>query len=177
MVKEKKSLEKSKQEIELEELLFAEHVPFDISEALATDEDDVLPLVFDNDEPKSSKRAHPDDDEAPKWHDEQDDVLAVDLTDKNVTKKLRLDPNETTISVHEYSLRLKQQFEKIHGTPDWAKIPEKGAEVSSADSMEFLRTSFGIKAAKKFNSALDAEFLDVVRLKDANIEEYSQVCF
>ena len=169
-----KSLEKTKQEIDLEELLFAEHVPLDFSETVE-EEDDVLPLVFDTDEPSSTKRPHPDNDEAPKWHDEQDDVLTVNLTNKNVTKKLRLDPTETTISVHQYSLRLKQQFEKIHGTPEWAKIPQNGAETSSADSMEFLRTSFGVKAAKSFNSTLDAEFLDVVRLKDANIEEYSQV--
>ncbi|TPX61365.1 hypothetical protein PhCBS80983_g01165 [Powellomyces hirtus] len=108
------------------------------------------------------------------WED--DDNVPVNIVDKKRLRKLRLDYSETTLSGKEYEARLRKQFQRIHPTPQWAEISirEQKNGDSSDDLLKILRTSMGIVDTQRQTRVLNPDFLEVVRLKDANQMAYSQ---
>ncbi|CAG8806355.1 22742_t:CDS:1, partial [Racocetra persica] len=54
------------------------------------------------------------------WEDSDDEKVCVSLQSKNILKKLRKDEDEDVISGDQYEKRLRQQFEKLYPTPNWA---------------------------------------------------------
>lgn len=55
------------------------------------------------------------------WVDEDDESVAVDLTKASRTKKLRRSEKEAVVSGSVYEQRLREQFERAHGSVAWAR--------------------------------------------------------
>jgi U3 small nucleolar RNA-associated protein 18 len=58
---------------------------------------------------------------APAWHDSDDERLLVSLASNSRLRTLRRTEEEDVINGREYARRLRQQFLKLHPTPDWVK--------------------------------------------------------
>ncbi|KNC96269.1 uncharacterized protein SPPG_08420 [Spizellomyces punctatus DAOM BR117] len=110
----------------------------------------------------------------PAWED--DDDVPVNIVDTKRLRKLRLNYSEKVLSGREYESRLRQQYEKIHPTPQWALKPfrEQKAGNSGDDLLRILRTTTSIVSTKRNNATLNPDLLEIVRLKDANQAAYSQ---
>ncbi|KAI8826861.1 WD40-repeat-containing domain protein [Fimicolochytrium jonesii] len=109
------------------------------------------------------------------WSD--DDDVPVNIIDSKRLRKLRLDYSEKVLTGKEYEQRLRQQFVKMHPTPQWATIKLRDQEnggSSSDDLLRILRTSMGIVDKGRQAKQLSPESLDIVRMKDANQMAYSQ---
>ena len=105
------------------------------------------------------------------WVDgDQDYLESVNIQEKNRTRKLKRSFDEINVTGKEYEKRLREQFQIIHPTPNWAKIPENDLEKD--DSNELLTTS---KPLIQKGSILNPDKLLVIRAKDANQAEYAQV--
>ena len=103
------------------------------------------------------------------WLDEDQEALeSVNLQAKNRTKKLKRSFEEVQVSGKEYEERLRAQFQKIHPTPDWAKITEETGQ----ETNDLLTTS---KPLVQKGPTLNPDKLLVIRAKDANQAEYGQV--
>ncbi|RHZ79524.1 hypothetical protein Glove_144g149 [Diversispora epigaea] len=59
------------------------------------------------------------------WHDSDDENVNVSLKSKNMLKKLRKTEEEDVISGSQYETRLRNQYENLHPTPNWATPPSK----------------------------------------------------
>jgi hypothetical protein len=92
------------------------------------------------------------------WSDNQD--IQVDVQSKNRLKKLRNDYNETVISANDFESRLRSQFQKINPTPEWA---------TQSEEQEFNTTT------PLVSKLLNPSQLEIMRVKDANHEQYSNV--
>ncbi|KAJ3222049.1 U3 small nucleolar RNA-associated protein 18 [Clydaea vesicula] len=102
-----------------------------------------------------------------KWIDDDDDLITVNIaTLNNRTRKLRAKEEEETISGKEYEKRLRQHFNKIHPIPNWAKVEDDYQETEG--DLSFLRQNMGIFDSSKVDKKISSDFLDILRLKDAN---------
>eukprot|EP01137_Pigoraptor_chileana_P019040 Opistho-2@79493 len=57
---------------------------------------------------------------APAWVDDDDGALNVDIAGERRLRKLRKTEDEEEIDGADYEARLRSQFERIHGRPQWA---------------------------------------------------------
>ena len=101
------------------------------------------------------------------WADNDDQDLMVNLDAKNRLKKLKRDFDEVEIDRDDYEKRLRAQYQRINPTPAWAQVTEAKNEYPSIFSTT--------KALLKKSPVLNPDKLDIVRAKDANQQEYSQV--
>ena len=99
----------------------------------------------------------------PVWNDVDD--VKVDIQSSKRLRKLKTFQEETI--VQDYESRLRKQFTKLHPTPAWATRPVAESEVDS------FNIANGI-LSKQNKTALDPDFLPVLRLKDANQSAYSE---
>jgi U3 small nucleolar RNA-associated protein 18 len=67
------------------------------------------------------------------WYDSDDDRLAVSLASQARLRKLRTTESEDVVSGKEYIRRLRNQFQQLHPTPEWA-TPELAAKRRKTDS-------------------------------------------
>lgn len=138
---------KSKEEVELEKLVFGDVATFENglnfseSEASESDgEDDFAEPDLDkvssdqlfvvdvgdedgqadqNSDMETSSEESESDDEQKAWTDSDDEKIAVTLS-ANRVKKLRRTEAETQLDGKTYERRLRAHFEKLHPTPKWA---------------------------------------------------------
>lgn len=67
------------------------------------------------------------------WHDSDDERITINLTNSDRLKKLRKNPDDTSISASSYVNRLRAQFEKIYPRPRWIEDLEKAEDDSDAE--------------------------------------------
>ena len=72
-------------------------------------------------EPKSQPKTLQKSSKRSAWTDPDDSPLTVSLSSKKQLRKLRDTPSEDVVSGVEYEAKLRRQFEKIHGTVEWAQ--------------------------------------------------------
>ncbi|CAG8474312.1 12784_t:CDS:2 [Dentiscutata erythropus] len=70
------------------------------------------------------------------WQDSDDEKVCVSLQSKSMLKKLRKNEDEDVISGDKYEKRLRQQFEKLYPTPNWATVPSKRKRQKMLDSSD-----------------------------------------
>ncbi len=104
---------------------------------------------------------------APAWRDDDDELGKVDIQSSNRLRKLKTDFDETAIQGSEYEERLRSQFERINPTPSWAQVSQEEEEKDAI----FGTTKPLVKKAPSLNP----DKVVMIRLKDANHKEYSQV--
>lgn len=90
---------------QLENELFGDIEKQFVNKAPSTSHDDAL-FVID----RGEKRAV--------WSDEEECDREISLGDRNITKKLRTGDGDT-MSGRQLEVKLRSQFKKIHGTPNW----------------------------------------------------------
>lgn len=59
--------------------------------------------------------------DAPAWVDSDDERLVISLASNPHLRKLRLTESEDLVNGKEYTKRLRQQFQRLYPTPNWAK--------------------------------------------------------
>ncbi|CAJ0637337.1 23490_t:CDS:2 [Entrophospora sp. SA101] len=59
------------------------------------------------------------------WQDSDDENITVSLKNQSKIRKLRETEEEDLISGAQYEMRLRNQFEKLNPTPNWATLPSK----------------------------------------------------
>ncbi|KZT35439.1 WD40 repeat-like protein [Sistotremastrum suecicum HHB10207 ss-3] len=112
------------------------------------------------------------------WHDPADDALTVSLTSKTKLRKLRDSKDEDEVDGRVYQRKLRQQFEKINPTPEWAtkarkrkrrRDDEDEDDEATEDLLDpVLNASGGLVNHRKVKESLASGSLSVERLRDAN---------
>jgi U3 small nucleolar RNA-associated protein 18 len=112
----------------------------------------------------------------PAWIDDDDDTLEINLTSINRTKKLRETEQEITLSGTEYEKRLRKQFEKVYRRPIWAyiKAESQNLGLDKEEQFSFFKASNDIVNENFSTKLLSPDKIDILRVHDANQEEYSQ---
>jgi U3 small nucleolar RNA-associated protein 18 len=112
----------------------------------------------------------------PAWIDDDDDTLEINLTSINRTKKLRETEQEITLSGTEYEKRLRKQFEKVYRRPIWAyiKAESQNLGLDKEEQFSFFKASDDIVNENFSTKLLSPDKIDILRVHDANQEEYSQ---
>ncbi|CAB4406560.1 unnamed protein product [Rhizophagus irregularis] len=121
------------------------------------------------------------------WQDSDDENITVSLKSKNRLKKLRTTEEEDIISGDQYEKRLRNQFEKLHPTPNWAIVPSKRkrrteSEIFDGDSSDIEKIDVLnkdideslVKSGVNSRWKLKANKLEIYRMQDANRAAYSQ---
>ncbi|CAG8630153.1 4732_t:CDS:2 [Funneliformis caledonium] len=112
------------------------------------------------------------------WQDSDDENVTVSLKSKNMLKKLRMTEDDDLISGDQYEKRLRNQFEKLHPTPNWAVVPSKRKRQTDNERMEDsdkdLSEIDDVAESGKNKWKLKAKRLEIYRVKDANQAAYSQ---
>jgi U3 small nucleolar RNA-associated protein 18 len=98
------------------------------------------------------------------WVDEADQDAEPSVPLTNRIRKLRKTESEMAFTPAQLESRLRDQYKKLHPTPSWA---QKRAEAS----LSFLTE---VTPVQGDFPVLSPQFLDIVRLKDANISDYSK---
>lgn len=93
-------------------------------------------------------------------------------------RKLRTDPNETTVSGVEYQRRLRRQyvccahtrFERMHPRPAWASVGQRSSDSAWSAPLlqDLLSSDAGLLSRHQRSSLLSPAKLEVERLRDAN---------
>lgn len=135
----------------------------------------------------TTKRKHRDILDSSAWVDSDDETQKIDVSATNRLRKLRRTEEETILSGAEYSRRLRAQFCKMNPATAWAALPKDGSRVSLkiasavADDMtdgmavDLFQSSKSMLRARGAGAfSLKREHLDVLRVKDANIEDRSE---
>ncbi|EPY49634.1 CGI-48 family protein [Schizosaccharomyces cryophilus OY26] len=114
------------------------------------------------------------------WEDSDDERITVSLQDNTRLRKLRRYEGEAELNGLQYTQRLRQQFERIYGVPQWARPDEKLAgedeEESSLAEDNVLPTSLrqlfnsSVSYVNKDSRVLLPGTIDIKRLKDANFQ-------
>uniref|UniRef100_A0A6A7G3B9 U3 small nucleolar RNA-associated protein 18 homolog n=1 Tax=Hirondellea gigas TaxID=1518452 RepID=A0A6A7G3B9_9CRUS len=159
---------KSAEEKTLENLIFGnEYDSVDHFESVPVLEDLSSRIPSSDDDSDTEKAVRGSDQPSPSWFDSDDETTSVDISQTARLRKLRKTPRETSISGVEYSARLRSLYLSLHPTPEWACIP-KGEQT---DETSLLQTSDSLITSP---TTLQAGVLEITRLKDANIQDYSQ---
>jgi len=124
------------------------------------------------------KNEQPTNDLKAAWVDPDDQNIIVNISNSKRLRKLRTSEDETLISGHQFTQRLRSQFEKLQQNSSWAQLSKKQDESQSDTDSESEETkptdthsivaSTLKKAGRPPNSKLPQTFIDVIRLKDAN---------
>lgn len=89
----------------------------------------------DDDEEEESGDDDDEKDDGAAWVDEDDDVVTVDVAARKQARKLRREENEKELGGVAYAARLREQFEKTHGSrPQWASTDGARKNDDSDDS-------------------------------------------
>lgn len=99
----------------------------------------------------------------PMW--KEDDDFDVDIRSRKRLRKLRESQDEVMIGASEYEKRLRDQYERLHPTPEWARHSEEIDPKKSEDCYRLLRTSSSI-LRKNALHGLESGWLGVTRLND-----------
>jgi len=112
----------------------------------------------------------------PAWADDDDETLEINLTSVNRTKKLRETEQEITLSGVEYEKRLRKQFEKVYRRPIWAytKAEAQNLGLDKEEQFSFFKSAQDIVNDNYTSRILSPDKIDILRVHDANQEEYSQ---
>lgn len=112
----------------------------------------------------------------PAWIDDDDETLEINLTTVNRTKKLRETEQEITLSGVEYEKRLRKQFEKVYRRPIWAytKAEAQNLGIDKDEQFSFFKSAQDIINDNFSTRTLSSDKIDILRVHDANQEEYSQ---
>lgn len=102
---------------------------------------------------KSSEELVPEIDNKPAWRDKDDDEFRANII-TNVTSKAT------------YSKKLKQKYENLMGTPNWAQLNKKQKLYDDDD--DIIRTVGHLQ--KKKSTSLQKDFLDIKRFPKINSE-------
>jgi len=105
----------------------------------------------------------------PAWIDEDDEQIIVDISGKDIRRKLRVAEEEKKVSGKEYSERLRKQMGRLTKEVSWATRKRHKKQADAGDDL--LRTSakfLGIKSG-----VLPSSELLVERMKDVNIQDVS----
>jgi len=124
-----------------------------------------------------------DEQEGPSaWVDEDDERVVVDISAKNMTRKLRETHEEKKISGVEYNKRLRKVFNSINQATDWAHgKKKKGSDGESSDEdddddddddLGFLQSTKSVLSSSR--TRLPSDRLVVSRMKDANFKSPSK---
>lgn len=158
----------------LEELVFGGQVSFepvrDRKDSTTEEEtDDEVPSKYDTTGLQS---------ESAVWVDEDDEIVSVDISAEPRLKKLRHSEEEKSVGGLTFQSRLRTQFEKLSGQPDWAK-PQASKKKkkrfdnysnSSSDEEDddhlLRRAGQVVDTSRQQN--LPQGFLDIKRMKDPN---------
>ncbi|KAI5846468.1 WD40-repeat-containing domain protein [Morchella snyderi] len=130
------------------------------------------------------------------WVDSDDERLTISLASVNQRRKLRETEADDFVNGHEYSRRLRRQFERIYPIPDWARPPSPehkrrrrdSSSSSSGSDMEIddQNTALTAPPLSDFlqsthnwtrpaaSGKLKPEILNIARLTDANHSGGSQ---
>eukprot|EP00112_Aurelia_sp_Birch-Aquarium-sp1_P006263 Seg1694.2 transcript_id=Seg1694.2/GoldUCD/mRNA.D3Y31 product="U3 small nucleolar RNA-associated protein 18" protein_id=Seg1694.2/GoldUCD/D3Y31 len=100
------------------------------------------------------------------WTDEDDKTLRIDIKDEKRLRKLRKTEDDADIDGSEYEKRLRDQFEKLVGVPEWAKLDRKTDE---SDDEDFFKSTRNYLAK---SDRLPQTFIEIRRVKDANYSKY-----
>lgn len=101
---------------------------------------------------KSAEELEPDVDTKPAWRDDDDEEIRANII-PNVTSKVA------------YSEKLKQKYENLMGTPNWAKLRKKQ---NVGDDDDIIRTVGHLQ--KKKSSTLRKDLLDLKKFPKINSE-------
>lgn len=114
------------------------------------------------------------------WHDSDDERITINLTSSDRLKKLRKNPDDTSISASSYVTRLRSQFEKIYPRPRWiedleqdeddSEGEEMSAKASENDTNAILQT---LASTQQFTQTKQLKLISphkilITRLKNAN---------
>lgn len=134
---------------------------------------------------------HDESDDEAAWIDSDDEKARVTLL-SNKLKQYRQAPEEQTVSGASYVTRLRSQFEKIYPRPEWAdkfgdeeedkkKQEEDYTEEAEEDSSVGINTAALTTILNSTNNYIKTSTkllpptkLDIMRLKDANIDRRSR---
>ncbi|CAG8508469.1 4865_t:CDS:2 [Diversispora eburnea] len=131
------------------------------------------------------------------WYDSDDENVNVSLKSKNMLKKLRKTEEEDVISGSQYEMRLRNQYENLHPTPNWAtpSSKRKRDDSSSTEKLEQDEISSPEQVVKTPNKKIQIKLLSenpvkipeevtpkllpndkigIVRERNANIQGCSQ---
>lgn len=155
----------------LEELVFGGQVSFkpvrDRKDSTDEESDDKAPSKYDTTGLQRESAA---------WVDEDDETVSVDISAEPRLKKLRHTEEERSIGGLTYQSRLRTQFQKLSGQPDWAKPqPSKkkkkhddSSDSSSDEDDGHLLRRAGRVVDTSRQQHLTQGFLDIKRMKDPN---------
>ena len=168
----KKLKMEQEEEEELENLIFGESAVQNVKSSLALAGQELNEIEAEKDlfyidtgiEEEETEEEEP---LAPAWRDDDDELGKVDIQSSNRLRKLKTDFDETAIQGSEYEERLRSQFERINPTPSWAQVSQEEEEKDAI----FGTTKPLVKKAPSLNP----DKVVMIRLKDANHKEYSQV--
>lgn len=109
------------------------------------------------------------------WIDDADNNVAsnvVDISSRNLTRKLRTNESEKEISTAEYENRLRTQYERLFPKPKWAQSQEEHEDDDSGYGDAIFSTDKSLLAQRQL--ILSSDELDVTRVRDANWQEQSE---
>ena len=105
------------------------------------------------------------------WFDPDDLHHRIDISAQPRLRKLRHNPDERSITAHDYQQRLRSAFSSLHHDPSWVK--GRTAASSDAPLIDPLASSRGVR--RKDTGRLPSGHLDIQTLRDANMQEPAQV--
>lgn len=112
----------------------------------------------------------------PAWVDDADEEERIEIAAEPRLRKLRDSEDETVVSGKKFTQKLKKQFEKVYGDASWADLDKKTRKVSESDDDDDEENLVLKRAGNLLSSKSDKlphGFLDIVRVKDANIDKPS----
>ncbi|CAG8446673.1 5690_t:CDS:2 [Cetraspora pellucida] len=118
------------------------------------------------------------------WEDSDDEKVCVSLQSKSMLKKLRKNEDEDVISGDQYEKRLRQQFEKLYPTPNWATVPSKRKRQTQDNSdssddeppevLDIRNESDTLNELDTVKKLISKKKLEVTKMKHVNQQAYSQ---
>ncbi|XP_064609745.1 U3 small nucleolar RNA-associated protein 18 homolog [Liolophura sinensis] len=113
---------------------------------------------------KSSINLYDEEGRKPAWEDDEADNRVIFTGNKKYSQLRRGEEKE--VSVEQYTERLKSQFDRVSGTPSWAKLGRKEEQSDEDSDVEQLTTSTGNYIVK--SDSLPKSILEIKRCTDAN---------
>lgn len=115
------------------------------------------------------KRSAREGPQAPAWVDPDDAELRVDLSAPGRSRRLRRSAQEEVVQGDEYERRLREQFQKAHGTVAWAHREKEKDDASEDDDSEEEQIPTSSKHLVR-GDALTPQWLSVRRLRPVTIQ-------
>jgi U3 small nucleolar RNA-associated protein 18 len=104
------------------------------------------------------------------WHDADDQRLSIDVEKVDRLRKLRKTEDESELAGDEYTLRLRNQFNKMNPSVSWATRKSDDTSMDGDAGLSLLQTTSRLLSK---SMRLPQSILEIERLKDANISDVS----